>query len=477
MNARPVVPARTLVLVAALSAGACARRPEPPAPSPDVAIFGSNDVWDGDMGTTVTRAGFEHGAVYRFDSLAHRVTLPMGGARGHWQFALSPTDDRMAYVTYGADPPVTQEQKAVMGVRVVASDSSQVGWFPGCHSPCWSRDGTCLAMIQGVYPESNGWMKPVAVRVMDRAGRSVAHPFQPQRIAWANGDTLFLEFEDRVEGLDVARAKSWPTTYAGCQVSPDGEFSFRYRGHFTPFRVRRQAGAVELAYCVLKALGVDPYEPRVMSPFWVRSTTRQHLLCFTIVTVSSGTVVKQPNGRIAILDPAQSPPGQHGVRTVVFDPETFEVVHDLPGKVVAPANDHRSLVMLLGDTLSRARLPEWPPEPARPLLGRVHVQVYSWGSWGPGPSSMDLVTDSTVAVAPGDWLPGLVQPGCGERIRVAGMREDSRLELHLPAGLFVDHIEPNAGPHAARLLLGGTPVRLTTNSIDGGYDVLLSRVP
>jgi hypothetical protein len=39
--------------------------------------------------------------------------------------------------------------------------------------------------------------------------------------------------------------------------------------------------------------------------------------------------------------------------------------------------------------------------------------------------------------------------------------------------MFVGHAEPNAGPHAARLLLGETPVRLHTASFDGGYDVVL----
>jgi hypothetical protein len=55
------------------------------------------------------------------------------------------------------------------------------------------------------------------------------------------------------------------------------------------------------------------------------------------------------------------------------------------------------------------------------------------------------------------------------------MHLDSLLELHLPAGLFVDYDKLNAGPRAARLLLGGAPVRLRTNSVDGGYDVVLSR--
>jgi hypothetical protein len=55
------------------------------------------------------------------------------------------------------------------------------------------------------------------------------------------------------------------------------------------------------------------------------------------------------------------------------------------------------------------------------------------------------------------------------------MQPDSLLELRLPAGMFVGYDKPNAGPRAARLLLGGAPVRLRTNSVDGGYDVVLSR--
>jgi hypothetical protein len=323
-------------------------------------------------------------------------------------------------------------------------------------------------------PGVNDTREPVAVRVVDGAGRSVSHPFRPQQIAWGNGDTLFLDFEDRVEALDVARRKSWPTAHVGCDVSADGEFSFRYGGPFRAFRIRKRAGGDEVASCVLRDLGVDPSEPWVMSPFWLRSATRKHLLCFTVVTVASGDTVRQANGQIGIVDPARSPPRQRGVRTVVFDPGTFEVMSDLPGKVVAPANDHRSLVMLLGDTLSRVRLPEWPPEPTRTLLGRVRMQVYSWGGSIAGPSTR-LVADSTLSVASGDWLPGPWAWGCGERIRVAGMQPDSLLELRLPAGMFVGYDKPNAGPRAARLLLGGAPVRLRTNSVDGGYDVVLSR--
>ena len=438
-------------------------------------MFDSQDVWEGDVGTTVTRAGFKHQAVYRFDSLAHRVALPMGGACCLFGLAPSPTDDRVAYGTYGADPPVTEEQKAVTGVRVVASDTSQVGWFAGCHSPCWSGNGSRLAMIESHFA-SDGRREPAGVRVVDRAGRSKPYPLQAQRIAWGIGDTLYLEFEDRVEALDVARGKSWRTAYAGCEVSADGEFSFRYGERFRALGLRRRAGGVELTPCVLPAVGVDPYEPRVLSPFWLRSATRKHLLCFSVVTVATGDTVKQANGQIAIMDPARSPPGQRGVRTVVLDPETFEVMLDLPGKVVAPTNDHRSLVMLLGDTLSRARLPEWPPAPARPPLGKVRVQIYEWGGGGLGGPSTRLVTDSTLTVAAGDWLPGPRSSSCAERIRAAGMQPDSLLELLVPAGMFVNHDEPDAGPHAARLLLGATPMRLRTASVDGGYDVVLSRV-
>jgi hypothetical protein len=449
------------------------------APPPDVAMFIGLDVWDGDNGSTVTRTGLEHQAVYRFDSLAHRVALPMGGACCLWGFAPSPTDGRVAFGTYGADPPVTEEQRAVTGVKVIESDGSPVAWFAGSHSPCWSRDGTRLAMVDS-RAGADGRREPVAVRIVDRSGRSETHSFQPQRIAWGNGDTLFLEFEDRVEALAVTRAKSWRTGYAGCQVSADGRFSFRYRGQFMPFRVRREAGGVELGSCVQELLGIDRYDPRFLSAFWVRSEARRHLLCLSFATVSSGTVVKQANGQIAILTPGKSPPRQEGVRTVVIDPETFEVLQEIPGKVVAPANDHRSLVMLLGDTLSRARLPAWPPEPARAGLGRIHMQVRDWGR------GLSEGLDTTVAVATGDWLPGRWFQGCDEQIRVVGMNEDSRLELHVPPLLSVVpngsavrqptpfRLDRTTGRRGSRVLLGATPVRLSTNSVDGGYDVVLA---
>lgn len=472
MSAARVVPVSILVLAAGLAAGASVPRFEPRVPLPDVAMFDAMDVWDGDAGTSVTKAGFALGAAYRFDSVARRVALPM--MKGThvvwlWDLAASPTDERVAYCTRGADPPGVNVQMPATGVKVVASDSSQGGWYVDCWSPRWSKDGRYLAMIE-TRSGANGTREPAAVRVVDRAGRSVRHAFQPQQMDWGNGDTLFLEFEDRVEALDVARKESWPTAYAGCEVSDDGEYSFNYRGQFRTFRIGRRSGGVELANCVLTDLGVDVSEPRVMSPFWLRSATRGHLLCFSNVTVATGDTVRQANGQIAIMDPAKSPPGQRGVRTFVFDPKTFEVMLDLPGKVVAPTNDHRALVMLFGDSLSRVQLPEWPPEPVRPVLGKVRVQVYEWGEREI--RSTRLVTDSTVTVAVGDWLPMFRPYGCRGRIRVAGMQADSLLELHVPAGMFEGYDNPTGGSDAARLLLGRWPVHLRTAS----YNVVLSRV-
>src|SRR5207247_10636888 len=123
---------------------------------------------------------------------------------------------RIAYLAYGADPPVTPDQRAATGVRVVDGSGSEIAWFPSCYAPCWSRD------------------------------------------------------------------------------------------------------------C-----------PRA---------------------------------------------AEAGVRTVVIDPRTMEILHELPGKLVTPTNDHRSVVLLRGDTLALADLPTWVREPARPLIGRIRMQIYAWGS-------------------------------------------------------------------------------------------------
>src|SRR5262249_19533492 len=145
------------------------------------------------------------------------------------------------YFTFGADPPTTEKQRAVTGVRVVAQESTEIAWFPNCGSPCWSADGTRLAMIEWRTVSAPYW-EPTAVRVAKLSGRTTTFPFQPERVAWGMGDTLYLEYEDRVDALDVARGKSSHTGYVGCEVSPDREYSFRYRGQATPFRLRKSAG-------------------------------------------------------------------------------------------------------------------------------------------------------------------------------------------------------------------------------------------
>ncbi len=457
-----------MVLLAAVCEGG--RSADQPKAAPrDLAIFASSDVWDGDAGTTVPRVGLRHDAIYRFDSQVHPVNLPMHGACCLRGVAVSPRDGRVAYHTFGADLPTADERRAVTGVRVVTQDSTEIAWFPDCWSPCWAADGTRLAMIEsgpGATSES------MAVRVANLTGRSTSFSFRPERIAWGVGDTLFLEYEDRVDGLDVVRGKSWGTDYAGCDVSPDGQYSFRYRGQSTPFELRKSVGGiVGLESCVLQDLGLDG--ARVLSPFWIRSPSCKHLLCFGTVVGMTGTMVNE-GGRISMIDPARSPRAQQGVRTTFFDPGTFKLVHELPGKVVVPSMDHRSVVMLLGDTLSKVRLPEWPTEVARPAIGRVRVQVYVWGDVSDDPKGR-LVSDSTYTIAAGDWLPGNGFSSCSDMIRVAGVHEDSRLELDLPLGLVRD-TESNGGPNETKLLMGLETVQLHTNSFDGGSYVHLTRV-
>ena len=456
------------LIIAAIWSSACARPPSHPSVQ-RAAAFEAGEIWDGDGAATLTRLGLPVQAIYRLDSLNQPIRLPMPKACCITGLTLSPRGDRIAYFAYGADPPVTAEDRAVTGVRVVDAAGAEIAWFPGCHAPRWSVDGSRLAMIEGKYPPevsttfdpSVGWLEPVAVRVVDRSGRSRTFPHQPRRLSWGNGDTLFLEYEDRVEALDVAHSRTWPTTHVGCEVSPDGRYSFRYQGSFGFFRLSDDAAGLGLGRCVLSKFGFETDNPPMLIPFWIRSTTRTHLLCLSVTPTQ------------------QSPPGQAGVRTVVLDPGTMEFVHEIPGKLVTPTNDHRAVVLLRGDTLARVDLPIWPPEPARLVIGRLRMQVYEWDS--PAPR---LLTDSTYAVAAGDWLRTVdgFDP-CGD-LRVVRATANSRLELELRTPVFY---EPGAGPapvpphdQAARyprpLFVGTSPVMLRTNSVDGGYDVVLSLV-
>jgi hypothetical protein len=380
----------------------------------------------------------------------------------------SPAGDRVAYVTYGADPPVTPEQRAVTGVRVIDGSGREVEWFPNCYAPRWSRDGTRLAMIEGQYPETIGRLSPVAVRVVERSGRSRAHGYQPRSIAWGNGDTLFLEYEDRVDALDVEGSKSWRTTYIGCEVSPDGQYSFLSQGPLGLLRVQENQGGLELGRCVLSRLGPDR-EPFLFGPFWIRSAARGHLLCFSM----------RPSN--------QSPPSQASSRTVVIDTRTMEVVNEWPGKLVRPSSDHRSLVLLRGDTLDLVECPTWRSEPPRQLIGWIHMQVYGWGMHErAGSPTSNLVSDSTYAVAVGDWVSSSrAHLGeCGRIIRVLRAPDAAHVDVEIATSM-IGPLQPGAGPaptpwemlsSGARVTLGWAPVTLRTPSVDGGYDVVLSFV-
>ncbi len=385
---------------------------------------------------------------------------------------LSPAGDRIGYLAFGADPPVTAEQRAATGVRVVDGSGSQIAWFPSCYAPRWSRDGKRLAMIEGAYPESIGWLRPVAVRVVDRSGRSRTFDCRPRSMAWGNGDTLFLEYEDRVDALDVRRSRSWRTAHVGCQVSPDGRFSFGSQEGLGFPRVRENPGGLELGPCLFSRLGTD-WDGPVFAPFWIRSAARGHLLC------------------LSISPSYQSPRGQAGVRTVVVDPGTMEILHELTGKIVRPTNDHRSVVLLRGDTLALVDLPEWEQEPARPVIGRIRLQVYAWGGWArSGQSTSHLVSDSIYVVRPGDWLSSsrahAYLGNCVKFIRVLRAPDPEHVELEIVPSML-GPIEPGAGPIALprremlpgtrRLTIGNAPMTLRTPSVDGGYDVVFSLVP
>lgn len=458
-----------LSLALAMTPNACAER------SSDsryrrVAVFEAHDIWDGDSGSTMARLGLPQQAVYRLDSLGRPVKLSKPEACCIAGLTLSPAGDRIACLAYGADPPVTPEQRAATGVRVADVSGSRIAWFPGCYAPCRPRDGERVAMIEGASPESIGWLNPIAVRIVERSGRSQTFGFQPRSIAWGNGETLFLEYEDRVDALDVGRSRSWRTAHLGCQISPDGWFSFGYRGLPQFLRVRENPGGLELGSCLLSILGSDRERP-LLAPFWIRSSAGGHLLC------------------LSISPSFQSPPGQAAVRTVVVDPRTMEVLHELPGKLVSPTNDHRSLVLLRGDTLAPVDLPKWEPEPSRPVFGRIRLQIYGWGSGAlSGRPRSQLVSDSIHVVRDGDWLSSsrAYIGDCVKFIRVLRAPDPGHVELEIVPSML-GPMEAGAGPvplpprqlllGTRRLTIGSKPVTLRTPFVDGGYDVVLSLVP
>jgi len=446
----------------ALSCAACSRRPTIPA-AERIAVFEAHDIWDGDNGETMTRLGFPQQGIYRLDSLSRRTELPLpipccvSGVR------VSPSGDRFAVVFQGADPPVTPEQRAVTGVQVLDLGGRELAWFPRCYAPQWSADGSRLAMIDGQFGDT-GWLTPTGIRVVDRSGDTRRFAHRPDALAWGNGDTLFLQYEDRVEGLDIERSTSWRSDHAGCEVSPDGQYSFRLTWP-SSIRVRERATGQEIGSCIRSQLIAAP-EPYVFAPFWIRSSARGHLLCLTVT----------PSDR--------SPIRQEGIRTVVFDPRRMEVVHEIAGKLVRPTHDHHSLVVLRGDTLAMVDLPAWEPEPARTAIGRIRVRTYAWG--GPQPK---LINDSVATVAAGDWLDSGRDSGignCGKFARVVSAPDSSQIELELVASLIPIRGEgvgatPISFDRLAhlpkRLVLDRTALTLRTPSVDGGYDVVLTLVP
>ena len=124
-----------LLLALAVPLGACSGRSSDSGTN-RVAVFEAHDIWDGDNGLTMARLGLPQQAIYRLDSLGRPVRLPMPTACGIEGLTLSPAGDRIAYLAYGADPPVTPDQRAATGVRVVDGSGSEIAWFPSCYAPC-----------------------------------------------------------------------------------------------------------------------------------------------------------------------------------------------------------------------------------------------------------------------------------------------------------------------------------------------------
>jgi hypothetical protein len=439
------------------------------APKRRVAIFDAQSVWNGDDGGTLKGLGYPMMALYAVDSSGRRTTLPIPDSCYFRSIAVSPRGDRVAYAAHFAGTPATPAQRAVTGVHVVDDQGRAIERFSACWAPCWSSDGTRLAMIEGAFPETLGWLGTTGVRVSDLSGHTRRLNFRPLRLGWGNGDTLYLGFHDgrndqfdRVVAVDVATGRSWLTAYVGIEVSPDGRYSMQDGWGLV---LKERDTELHLGAALANH---DRVEAR-----WLRASPRGHLLCLSTFPYKGGS-------------------HQQGLRTIVLDPWKMDTLIAFDGKLVTITNDERAVVLLRGDTLAIEDLPSWPAEPVARAAGKVRMEIYRWGGFGRAEDvAPKLWRDTTVTISEGDWLlrharirPGSISPP--ERwFRV--LRANDAPGVEVECALHWIEIPVGDGPSPSsersrlapgdRFTLSATPRRFRTPTIDGGEDVILRLVP
>ena len=438
---------RAAIAAAALVLSAHAASPgAPSAPSEPVAAFATSEVWDGDGGQTITRAGLPMHAVHVFSPRGRRVAFEAKGA-GPCVFdaTISPTGTSIAYATGSGGNCLTPE--------VVVADISgrTIERFAGAMGHAWSPDGRWLALLYAHYDAN--WN-----RVSDRLGiwrvagrRLRSYAMRPEEIRWGGADSLFLGYADRVELFSPVWGLATRTAHRGADVSPDGRYAIRRDRRW--FSLTESASGDEQSGCVPRIAGVELGERSESPPpfvAWVRAPGAGHLLWVS--------------GMLGYT----SPPGQPNARTAVVDVRTWSVVQSIPGKAVATTTDPRSVVVLRGDTLALVTLEDLRERPRGSNRVRIRVGVQGWGSL---PAYRTPEEAWTHEVEVGDWLPDhtALYGACSSFFRLERILGDGRAVVRLAdRRLFAA---------SDTVVVSRQPVTLHTNSLDGGYDVSLTLIP
>ncbi len=437
----------------------------PPGPpslggrSQRISAFTGFQVWGIDDGRTVKKLGLELKALYVLRDRPHRLsTIPYGDSWGVGRADISPTGDAVAYGMFGVG-------NRDSGQVIVADTAGRIiATFPRAVSFRWNGDGTLLAVGYSHEDVRTGYDdlgerraqgdSVVIWRRSDRRSRS--YRLTPMTMEWGGRDTLYLGYPGRVDALDSRTGKVAPTSHHWAAVSPDAEYSLlRDEVQSSGFRCIEETTGLQVSGCLLQGIGfhVSSTDNYLSEPFWIRTPGAEHLLCVSACQGYWGTA------------------GQTSCRSAILNPRTLEVVQSFSGKVVAQANDGRSLVVLRGDSLSFLDVNPTEKRPKHGPAVSVKVEVQEWGGepYYPPPPSPPKRT-WTYEVSEGDWLPSHTYEGsCDKVFQVKQVLGRDSVLVSVPAKAFTD------GRTTA--IITRTPITLRTASMDAGYDVSLSVVP
>ena len=420
-----------------------------------MAAFTSHQIWDGDNGATLRRLGLPQQSLYLCDASGRWAPLLSDTTSGIEAAALDPTGRRVAYSVFGAESYL----------HIMDVEGHRIATLEGALAFQWSPDGSRLAALHGSWKQQE-WV-PTELRLWSPSrGIDRIPGVQPRDIRWRGTDTLYLQYEDRVDALDLRRRRVSRTHHRGADVSPDGRYSiFHGDRHHRASRVYDDRLGLDITGCLARGVGVgaDALQPPAPEPFWVRRPETPH---------SIGVSVR---GYTA-------PPGQRGCSIAVLDARTLERLGAARGAVVVPTPGGRRVILLSHDTLGVVSLRTRPTAygASEPAPIRVRVHVVGWPA--------DKVMRSTeYTVVPGDCLPGPPYASCDAAFRVARIIDPRAVELEFAAGSFLV-LGPGESERAIpvglrwdpgrmeRIVVTPASRRLTTPSVDGGYYVDLSVV-